>query len=475
MAQACASSEKLTVAREASHAALILPSVHAQPPISSWQQQAFHARAAADRRCREHNAREKPVISPITQTARERIAVGGESGFQFGPFGLGKQRFGCRQQLGLFGAHVVQVNADILLRPLLEGRAARLAHQFPRQQQVLQFTYPSFARHVVGFETADHRHERGPQRPLPAAGEKDLLLGVLACGVCRTDLHIIDAELPPRRPNVVPGHEVVGEVVALGSGVTGFKLGQPVGIPWLAGTCGGCGFCVAGRENLCDQPVFTGYDRDGGFAEYIAADAGFCFPLPERYDNAHAAPLLCAGLIGFRAWKLGGGEVPRRLGLWGFGAAADIICQITAARGQEVFAFTRPGDPTSQKFARSLGAARAGGSDEAPPAALDTSLIFAPAGERVPLALGVACKGGSVVCAGIHMSRIPAFDYGLLWGERVLRSVANLTRADGEAFARLLGELAVQTHVQTFPLRGANAAVHALRSAEVNGAAVLVP
>jgi len=300
---------------------------------------------------------------------------------------------------------------------------------------------------------------------LPQAGDHDLLVRVLACGVCRTDLHIIDGDLPPRRP----------QVVARGARAGRFTVGQRIGIPWLGGACGSCAFCAMDRENLCDVPVFTGYDRDGGFAEYAAADERFCFALPARYDDAHAAPLLCAGLIGFRAWCLAGADVPRRLGLYGFGAAAHIICQIAVARGQEVFAFTRAGDQAGQDFARSLGAVWAGSSPGAAPVPLDAALIFAPAGELVPAALAATRKGGTVVCAGIHMSTIPAFDYRLLWGERVLKSVANLTRADGEAFFKLLKNLALQTHVQTFALRDANAAVQALRTGAVNGAAVLVP
>jgi len=313
------------------------------------------------------------------------------------------------------------------------------------------------------------------QRPLPAMQNHDLLVKVLACGVCRTDLHIIDGELAPHREAVVPGHEVVGQVVALGAKATRVGLGDRVGVPWLGGTCGACSYCTAMRENLCDQAQFTGYDRDGGFAEYAAADERFCFALPERYDDAHAAPLLCAGLIGFRAWRLAGCTSARRLGLYGFGAAAHIICQIAAGRGQEVFAFTRPGDAAGQAFARSLGAAWAGPSSEPPPLPLDAALIFAPAGELVPAALAATHKGGTVVCAGIHMSAIPSFDYRLLWGERVLRSVANLTRADGNAFFSVIGEHPLHTHVQTFALRDANRAVQAVRAGAVNGAAVLVP
>jgi propanol-preferring alcohol dehydrogenase len=312
-------------------------------------------------------------------------------------------------------------------------------------------------------------------KPVPQATGCEVLVRVLACGVCRTDLHIIDGELPARRANLVPGHEVVGRVIANGPRARRFALGQRIGIPWLGRACGECPFCAMARENLCDQPVFTGYDRDGGFADYAAADERFCFALPDRYDDAHAAPLLCAGLIGFRAWRMAGEALPRRLGLYGFGAAAHIVCQIAVARGQRVHAFTRPGDTAGQAFARSLGATWAGGSDETPPAMLDAALIFAPVGALVPAALAATRKGGTVVCAGIHMSPIPAFDYGLLWGERVLRSVANLTREDGEAFFRTVAGMSLQTHVQTFRLRDANAAVQALRAGQVQGAAVLLP
>jgi propanol-preferring alcohol dehydrogenase len=313
------------------------------------------------------------------------------------------------------------------------------------------------------------------QKPMPQARGHDVVVRVLACGVCRTDLHIIDGELPAHRPAIVPGHEVVGHVVARGPQAKRFAIGQRIGIPWLGQACGHCDYCAMDRENLCDQPVFTGYDRDGGFAEYTVADDRFCLALPDRYDDAHAAPLLCAGLIGFRAWRLGGAATARRLGLYGFGAAAHIICQVAVARGQEVYAFTRAGDAAGQAFARTLGATWAGGSDEPPPEALDTALIFAPAGALVPAALAAVHKGGTVVCAGIHMSTIPAFDYGLLWGERVLKSVANLTRHDAEAFFNLVAELRLQTHVQTFALADANAAMHAVRDGRVSGAAVLIP
>jgi alcohol dehydrogenase, propanol-preferring len=312
-------------------------------------------------------------------------------------------------------------------------------------------------------------------KPVPQAMGHDVVVRVLACGVCRTDLHIVDGELPLHRPGIVPGHEVVGRVVARGPQAKRFAIGQRIGIPWLGRTCGHCDYCTMDRENLCDHPVFTGYDRDGGFADYTVADDRFCFALPDRYDDAHAAPLLCAGLIGFRAWRLGGAATPRRLGLYGFGAAAHIICQLAVARGQEVYAFTRAGDAAGQAFARSLGVVWAGGSEEAPPVALDTAMIFAPVGSLVPAALAAVRKGGTVVCAGIHMSTIPAFEYRLLWGERVVKSVANLTRHDGDAFFNMIAELPLQTHVQTFPLAQANAAIQALRDGQISGAAVLIP
>lgn len=313
------------------------------------------------------------------------------------------------------------------------------------------------------------------QRARPEPGPGELLLRVRACGVCRTDLHIIDGELARRTPAAVPGHEVVGEVVALGAGAHRFAPGQRVGIGWLGRSCGACPYCAMARENLCDAPLFTGYHRDGGYADYCVADERFAFALPEGVDDLHAAPLLCAGLIGFRSWRLAGAGRPRRLGLWGFGAAAHIVCQIAVAQGQSVFAFTRPGDTAAQRFARDLGACWAGASTDAPPGELDASLIFAPDGALVPAALAAARKGGVVVCGGIHMSTIPAFDYRLLWGERELRSVANLTREDGEAFFALLRDVPVHTHVQAFDLRDADAAVQALRHGRLQGAAVLVP
>ncbi|HSV78518.1 MAG TPA: zinc-dependent alcohol dehydrogenase family protein [Ramlibacter sp.] len=327
---------------------------------------------------------------------------------------------------------------------------------------------------AMAADTASHRL-RPVRKPVPRPGPGELLLRVRACGVCRTDLHILDGDLPPHRPEVVPGHEIVGEVMALGAGVARFAIGQRIGVPWLGRACGRCPYCTGGRENLCDAPLFTGYDRDGGYAPYAVADAAFCLVLPDAIDDIHAAPLLCAGLIGFRTWRLAGGLRARRIGLWGFGAAAHIVCQLAVAQGQEVFAFTRPGDAAGQAFARALGAAWAGGSEETPPGELDAALIFAPAGALVPAALRTVRKGGVVVCGGIHMSDLPAFPYALLWGERELRSVANLTREDGEAFFALLARVPVRTHVQTFALAQANDAVQAVREGRLNGAAVLVP
>lgn len=322
---------------------------------------------------------------------------------------------------------------------------------------------------------APGRPLQATELPRPQPGEHEVLVQVLACGVCRTDLHIIDGELPPRHPGMVPGHEVVGRVVAAGPGATRFAVGTRIGIPWLGGTCGHCAYCASQRENLCDTPVFTGYDRPGGFAEYAVADERYCFALPDHYDDAHAAPLLCAGLIGYRAYRLAGVSGRMRLGLYGFGAAAHIICQIAVAQGQEVYAFVRAGDEQSMRFARQLGAVWAGASDALPPAELDAALIFAPVGALVPAALRATRKGGVVVCAGIHMSDIPAFAYSLLWGERSVRSVANLTRADGEAFFDCIARHPVTTHVQAYPLAQANEAIAALRAGAIDGAAVLLP
>jgi propanol-preferring alcohol dehydrogenase len=289
--------------------------------------------------------------------------------------------------------------------------------------------------------------------------------------VCRTDLHLIDGELPePRRP-VVPGHEIVGTVVAHGTGVGAPALGTRVGVPWLGHTCGHCGFCVSGRENLCDEARFTGYQIDGGYAQYVVADARFVFPLPERYDDQHAAPLLCAGLIGYRAYAMAGDAAT--LGIYGFGAAAHLIAQVAIAQGRRVLAFTRPGDDAAQAFARRLGVAWAGNSDATPPRPLDAAIIFAPAGALVPAALASTVRGGTVICAGIHMSDIPSFPYRLLWGERMVRSVANLTRRDAEAFLTVAAATPLSVHVDPFPLERANDALQKLRAGRIEGAAVL--
>jgi propanol-preferring alcohol dehydrogenase len=305
----------------------------------------------------------------------------------------------------------------------------------------------------------------------PVAGSGQVRLQVHACGVCRTDLHIVDGELREPKLPLVLGHQIVGTVRELGPGVSRFAPGQRVGVPWLGWTCGECAYCRAGRENLCDRARFTGYTIDGGFAEQTVADERFCFPIPDGYPDLQAAPLLCAGLIGYRSLMLTGDA--ERVGLYGFGAAAHIICQVARWQGRRVFAFTRPGDEGTQQFARSLGAEWAGDSLEQPPELLDAAIIFAPAGELVPAALAVTAKGGSVVCAGIHMSDIPAFPYELLWEERTIRSVANLTRKDGEAFMTLAPQVPVRTEVSVFPLAGANEALAALRSGAVNGALAL--
>jgi len=319
----------------------------------------------------------------------------------------------------------------------------------------------------------------GPGRPLrPAEIEPDgplpgeVLVRVAACGVCRTDLHICDGELPSVRSPLVPGHEIVGRVEALGAGVDGFAAGDRVGVPWLGWTCGRCRYCARGRENLCDAARFTGYTRDGGYAEYAVADARYCLPLPAGYGDAEAAPLLCAGLIGHRSLVAAGDA--RRVGIYGFGAAAHIVCQVAVWQGREVFAFTRPGDSSAQVFARELGATWAGDSTVAPPAPLDAAIIFAPVGALVPAALRATAKGGSVVCAGIHMSEIPAFPYDILWGERGIVSVANLTRRDGAEFLRIAPQVPVRTAVEIFPLVRANEALARVREGRINGAAVLV-
>lgn len=308
--------------------------------------------------------------------------------------------------------------------------------------------------------------------PIPEPGPGQVLLRVRACGVCRTDLHIVDGELPNPKLPLILGHQIVGEVVQKGPGAERYQIGQRVGVPWLGWTCGECRFCQSGRENLCDRARFTGYTLDGGYAEYVVADERYCFPIPDDYPDEQAAPLLCAGLIGYRALRFAAGA--RRLGFYGFGAAAHILTQVAVWQGRAVYAFTRPGDVEGQAFARSLDAVWAGGSDEFPPEPLEAALIFAPVGALVPQALRAVEKGGVVVCAGIHMSDIPSFPYALLWEERVVRSVANLTRQDGEEFLQLAPQVPVRTQVQLYPLSDANQALEDLRRGRVRGAAVLV-
>jgi len=313
------------------------------------------------------------------------------------------------------------------------------------------------------------RLRRLPLR-LPAAGE--VLIEVRACAVCRTDLHVVDGELPEPKLPLVPGHEIVGTVAALGPGVDRFALGARVGVPWLGYTCGACDFCRSGRENLCERARFTGYQIDGGYAAYALADARYCFAIPDAYGDVEAAPLMCAGLIGYRSLRKAGD--PARLGIYGFGAAAHIVAQVARFEGRTVFAFARPGDETAMAFARELGAAWAGPSDGPPPEPLDAAIIFAPVGGLVPAALRAVRPGGRVVCAGIHMSDIPSFPYAILWQEREIVSVANLTRRDGEEFLALAPKAAVRTTVSTYPLRDANRALADLRDGRVKGAAVLV-
>jgi propanol-preferring alcohol dehydrogenase len=311
------------------------------------------------------------------------------------------------------------------------------------------------------------------QTPEPQPGPGQVRLQVLACGVCRTDLHVLDGELSNPKLPLVLGHEIVGRVVECGPGAERFPIGARVGVPWLGWTDGTCAYCRAGRENLCDAARFTGYQIDGGYAQETIADERFCFAIPDMYSDAEAAPLLCAGLIGYRSLRMTGDA--ERLGIYGFGAAAHLIAQVARYQGRRIFAFTRPGDSVSQQFARDLGAVWAGGSDERSPEPLDAAIIYAPVGELVPLALASLAKGGIVVCAGIHMSPIPSFSYDLLWGERVVRSVANLTRADGEEFLALAPRVPVRAVVETFALDAANEALHRLRAGRLRGAAVLVP
>ena len=313
---------------------------------------------------------------------------------------------------------------------------------------------------------------RTAEVPEPGIGPGQVLVRVRACAVCRTDLHVVDGELPEPKLPLIPGHQIIGAVEGVGEGVERFSPGDRVGIPWLGWTDGTCGYCLSGRENLCDGARFTGYQLDGGYAEYAAADERFCFPITGGYPDFQAAPLLCAGLIGYRSLRFAGDA--ERLGLFGFGASAHIVAQVAAHQGRQVFAFTRPGDEEGQRFAREVGAQWAGASEDSPPEELDAAIIFAPVGALVPAALRVLAKGGAVVCAGIHMSDVPAFPYNLLWGERSLRSVANLTRKDGEEFLDLAPRVPVRTEVEPFALEEANAALGALRAGEIRGAAVLV-
>ncbi|AHG91571.1 zinc-binding alcohol dehydrogenase family protein [Gemmatirosa kalamazoonensis] len=314
---------------------------------------------------------------------------------------------------------------------------------------------------------------RAAELPVPSVGAGQLLLRVRACGVCRTDLHVVDGDLHDAKRPVTPGHEIVGEVVRAGDGASRYAVGARVGVPWLGWTCGVCRYCRAGRENLCERARFTGYTLDGGYAEYVVADERFCLPVPDAYDDEHAAPLLCAGLIGHRALRAAGD--PATVALYGFGAAAHIVAQVARHEGRRVFALTRPGDEDGQRFARALGAAWAGSSEEGPPEPVDAAIIFAPVGALVPAALRAVDRGGVVVCAGIHMSDIPSMPYEILWGERTVRSVANLTRRDGEEFMALAPRVPVRTEVRAYALDRANDALDDLRAGRVTGAAVLRP
>ncbi|HTP93616.1 MAG TPA: zinc-dependent alcohol dehydrogenase family protein [Xanthobacteraceae bacterium] len=311
------------------------------------------------------------------------------------------------------------------------------------------------------------------ERPDPQPADGEVRVRVAACGVCRTDLHVVDGELPNPKLPIIPGHEIVGRIDAVGRGVERLASGMRVGIPWLGRTCGHCRYCRSGRENLCDSPLFTGYTRDGGYATHVIADAQYVFPLAETGDDVAAAPLLCAGLIGWRSLKIAGEG--KKLGLYGFGAAAHIVAQVARWQGRDVFAFTRPGDVAAQAFARKLGACWAGSSEEPSPEELDCAIIYAPVGALVPLALKAVHKGGAVVCAGIHMSDIPRFPYSILWEERELKSVANLTRKDGEEFFGIVPQVGIVTETTAYPLRRANDALSDLRAGRLQGAAVLVP
>lgn len=308
--------------------------------------------------------------------------------------------------------------------------------------------------------------------PDPKPGYGQVLIRVGACGVCRTDLHVVDGDLKEPKLPIVPGHQIVGTVVEAGKGTKGFIAGDRVGVPWLGSSCGKCSYCKSGRENLCDKAGYTGYQINGGFAQMCVADARFCFPIPKNYPDLQAAPLLCAGLIGYRSYRMVGGA--KRIGFYGFGAAAHILIQVANYQDRKVYAFVRPGDEQSKTFATSLGAVWVGNSDEAPPEPLDAAIIFAPVGELVPAALRSVCKGGIVVCAGIHMSNIPSFPYSILWGERVLRSVANLTRADGEEFLALAPKIPIKTQITSYPLEKTNEALDDLRQGRLTGAAVII-
>ncbi len=320
---------------------------------------------------------------------------------------------------------------------------------------------------------APGRPLRAADVPDPVPGPGQLLLRVSTCAVCRTDLHVLDGDLDEPKLPLVLGHEIVGVVEGAGDGASRFAAGDRVGVPWLGWTCSRCRYCAEGAENLCDEARFTGYHLDGGFAERTVAHERFCFPIPAAFTDLEAAPLLCAGLIGYRTLRMAGD--PRTVGIWGFGAAAHLVAQVARFEGREVYAFTRPGDAASQAFARSLGAAWAGGSDERPPEPLDAALVFAPVGALVPAALRSVRKGGVVVCGGIHMTDLPAFPYELLWGERVVRSVANLTRKDGDEFLSLAARAGVKSHGRPYPLERANEALDDLRSGRLEGAAVLRP
>jgi propanol-preferring alcohol dehydrogenase len=323
------------------------------------------------------------------------------------------------------------------------------------------------------FSRADGPKVTAAEIPDPRPGPHEVLIRVHACAVCRTDLHVVDGDLPNPKSPVIPGHEIVGTIVETGSAASKFKIGERVGVPWLGWTCGECAFCLSDRENLCDRARFTGYQIDGGYAELTVADERFCFALPAGYSDVKAAPLLCAGLIGYRALRMAGDA--RRIGLYGFGAAAHIIAQVARHQGREIYGFTRAGDATTQAFAKQLGALWAGASEDMPPEPLDAALIFAPVGALVPAALKATAKGGTVICAGIHMSAIPSFSYDILWEERSIRSVANLTRRDAEEFLALAAQTPIETETTTYPLDRANAALDDLRQGRFEGAAVLIP